>query len=130
MKMAANVWIDARKAVIRRLGDDGETALEIRSPLGPWPDPKKSVPGEPPALPPGLGPHEAFTERLRHYLLEVIAAIGDAGSILISGPGDLKCELGRLIDAMGPDRRSLVMMPIEQATDRQIAARARDHLYF
>jgi hypothetical protein len=56
--------------------------------------------------------------------------MGNAGSVIISGPGEVKAELGRLLDEALTPRRSLVMVPISQSTERQMAARARDHLYF
>ena len=66
---------------------------------------------------------------LNQYCSEVLAAIGDAISVLIIGPGEARMELGR---RPGP---ALAVAPIQvtepggRTTDRQIADRARDHLY-
>jgi hypothetical protein len=66
---------------------------------------------------------------LNQYYSEVIAAIGDAISALIIGPDEAKMELGR---RFGPALAVARIQPMESSarlTDRQIADRARDHLY-
>jgi stalled ribosome rescue protein Dom34 len=115
MEITAMIWIDERKAVLRLISAIGERTLEVYSQ-----EASRShaeVPLEP-------------TSRLRHYLARVIAAVGDAGSVMIAGPGEVKGELGRLVQEVLSSRRSLVMMPITSPTERQIAARARDHQFF
>ena len=70
-----------------------------------------------------------FMGHLNQYYSEVIAAIGNAISVLIFGPGEAKMELGRrlwpaLAVARIHSRDTGGLM-----TGRQITDRARDHLY-
>jgi hypothetical protein len=66
---------------------------------------------------------------LNQHDSEVIAAIGDAISTLIFGPGEAQQEPGR---RLGP-ALAVVLIPVREnsgrMTDRQITDRARDHLY-
>jgi hypothetical protein len=70
-----------------------------------------------------------FLGHLNQYYSEVIAAIGDAISVLIFGPGEAKMELGRRLGPALAVARIHVMETGGRMTDRQIADRARDHLY-
>lgn len=66
---------------------------------------------------------------LNQYYSEVIAAIGDAISILIFGPGEAKMELGRRLGPALAVARIHSMESSGRMTGRQITDRARDHLY-
>ena len=66
---------------------------------------------------------------LNHYYSEVIAAIGDAMTVLIFGPGEAKTELGMRLRLTPVKARIHAMETSGSLTDRQISDRARDHLY-
>jgi uncharacterized protein len=66
---------------------------------------------------------------LNQYYSEMIAAIGDAISVLIIGPGEAKMELERRLRPALAVARIHAMESSARLTDRQINDRARDHLY-
>jgi len=74
-------------------------------------------------------PQGEFMVHLNQYYSEVIAAIGDAISVLIFGPGEAKMELGRRLWPAMAVARIRSMDTGGPMTDRQITDRARDHLY-
>ena len=66
---------------------------------------------------------------LNQYYSDVIAAIGDAISVLIIGPSEAKMERERQLGPALAVARIHAVEPSARLTDRQIADRARDHLY-
>jgi len=57
----------------------------------------------------------------------VIACIRDAEAILIFGPGEAKGELKRRLDKNRLGGRIAGVETVDKMTDRQIAAKARQH---
>jgi len=74
-------------------------------------------------------PQGEFMGHLNQYYSEVIAAIGDAISVLIFGPGEAKMELGRRLWPAMAVARIHSRDTGGLMTGRQITDRARDHLY-
>jgi hypothetical protein len=133
LKTSAEFWINHQKTVIRTFSARGETTLEIWAHAGRKPIPMEGLhpmtSSGPRLTKPSFDSQGEFMGHLIQYHSEVIAAIGDAISVLIFGPGEAKMELGRqlwpaLVVARIPSMDTVVRM-----TDRQITDRARDHLY-
>ena len=61
------------------------------------------------------------------YYAEVIVAIRDANSIQIFGPGEAKGELERRLESEGLKGRIVGIEAVDKMTDRQIAAKVREH---
>jgi hypothetical protein len=57
----------------------------------------------------------------------VIAHLRDAESILIFGPGEAKEELEKCLASKGLGGRIVGIETVDKMTDRQIAARVRQH---
>jgi len=131
MKTTAGLWIDHRKAIIVAVTDKGEeTALVISkaerqlrrtgdSPL------KGSY--EPSQVPASNSRQRALTGNLNIYYDAVIASIRNAVSILIFGPGDAKGELKKRLKRINLEGRIVGIETVDKMTDRQIAAKVRQH---
>jgi len=61
------------------------------------------------------------------YYDAVIACIGDAESILIFGPGEAKGELTKRLKRSDLGGRIAGVETVDKMTDRQIAAKVRQH---
>ena len=70
---------------------------------------------------------KSFTGHLNSYYDAVIAAIGGAESILIFGPGEAKGELKKRLQRKDLGGRIEVLETVDKMTDRQIAAKVRQH---
>ena len=68
-----------------------------------------------------------FTGHLNIYYDAVIACIGDAESILILGPGEAKGELKKRLRVKNLGGRIAGVETVDKMTDRQIAAKVRQH---
>jgi hypothetical protein len=68
-----------------------------------------------------------FTEHLNIYYDAVIAAIRDAEAILIFGPGEAKGELKKRLERDHLGGRVVAVETVDKMTDRQIAAKVRQH---
>ena len=68
-----------------------------------------------------------FENHLNSYYDEVITYIRDADSIQIFGPGEAKGELEKRIEHEGLKARILAIETVDKMTDRQIAAKVREH---
>ena len=70
-----------------------------------------------------------FGNRLNSYCDEVIAVIRDADSIQIFGPGEAKGELEKRLESEGLKGRIVDIETVDKMTDRQIAAKVREHFH-
>jgi hypothetical protein len=68
-----------------------------------------------------------FTGHLNIYYNAVIASIRDAESILIFGPGEAKGELKKRLEGDKLGGRIVSIETVDKMTDRQIAAKVRQH---
>jgi stalled ribosome rescue protein Dom34 len=123
MNKEAGVWIDHRKAVIVAITDDGEETILIRS------DMEKHVRYSGAAQEDSAEDQRdaRFTGHLNKYYDQVIARIRDAESILIFGPGEAKAELEKRLEKEALSGRIVGIEAVDKMTDRQIAARVRQH---
>jgi len=131
MKRKVGLWIDHRKAVIVFLtGEEEEMKLvksnvekQIRRAAGS----RSGGRFESQAVPSDDCQQRAFTGHLNTYYNEVISCIHDAESILIFGPGEAKGELKKHLEREGLGGRIVGVETVDEMTDHQIAAKARQH---
>jgi hypothetical protein len=125
MKRAAGLWIDHRKAVIVFISDDGEESKEIESDMEKHTRFSGGSRSEQ-----GGGEDQQdrqYSGHLNIYYDEVIAQLRDAESILIFGPGEAKGELEKRLATKGFAGRIVGSETVDKMTDRQIAAKVRQH---
>ena len=125
MKSIAGLWIDHRKAVIVIVSDQGEETKQIESGM------EKHVRFSGGSRSEQGGGEDQqdrqFTGHLNIYYDEVIAHLRDAESILIFGPGEAKGELEKRLASKGLSERVVGIETVDKMTDRQIAAKVRQH---
>jgi hypothetical protein len=132
MKRAAGLWVDHRKAVLVIVTDEGEEIKRIESNMqkhirfagrsnSQTPDGLKQVTAEDQR-------DRQFENRLGNYYDDIIASIGAAGSIQLFGPGEAKGELGKRLEGKEPGARIVAIETADKMTDRQIAAKVRQHI--
>lgn len=131
MKKEIGLWIDHREAVLVILTEGTEEIRHITS------NNEKHIrySGRSHSkTPKGLKEVTAedqrdrkFENQLNQYYEEVIAAIRDADTIQIFGPGEAKGELKKRIERDGLKVHMLVVETVDKMTDRQIAAKVREH---
>lgn len=130
MRTKVGLWIDHRKAIVVTVTDKGdETRLMISrvekqlrrsgdSPLkGRY---EQQVVADD-------SQQRTFTGHLNSYYDAVVASIGGAESILIFGPGEAKGELKKRLQRKNLGGRIAVLETVDKMTDRQIAAKVRQH---
>jgi hypothetical protein len=124
MEKEIGLWIDHRKAVIVIVTAEGEEVKEITSHM------EKHV-----RFSSGNNSEDGASEDIRDrqfgnhlnsYYDEVIAAIRDARSIQIFGPGEAKGELEKRLESKGLKGRIVGIETVDKMTDRQIAAKVRE----
>jgi stalled ribosome rescue protein Dom34 len=125
MKKGAGLWIDHRKAVIVMVSDEGEETKQIESGM------EKHVRFSGGSRSEQGGGEDQrdrqFTGHLNAYYDEVIAHLRDAESILIFGPGEAKGEFEKRLASKGLSGRVVGIETVDKMTDRQIAAKVRQH---
>jgi len=131
MRTRVGLWIDHRKAIVVTVSDKGdETRLVIStvekqlrrsgdSPLKGRYERQQVVADD--------SQQKGFTGHLNSYYDAVIASIGGAESILIFGPGEAKGELKKRLKRKNLGGRIAVLETVDKMTDRQIAAKVRQH---
>jgi molybdopterin converting factor small subunit len=125
MKKGIGLWIDHRKAVVVIVSKEGEEVKEITSHM------EKHVRFSDAAAEGGQGEDvrdRQFTNHLNSYYDSVIAVIRDGDSIQIFGPGEAKVELEKRLEHEGIKKHILAIETVDKMTDRQIAAKVREHL--
>jgi len=68
-----------------------------------------------------------FSGHLNTYYDAIVASIGGAESILVFGPGEAKGELKKRLQRKHLGGRVAVIETVDKMTDRQIAAKVRQH---
>jgi len=127
MKKVAGLWIDHRETVIVTMADDGEKTKRIESDMESHTRFSGGSRSEQ-----GGGEDQQdrqFTGHLNTYYDEVIAHLRDAESILILGPGEAKDELKKRLASKGLDGRIVGIETVDKMSDRQIAAKVRQHFH-
>lgn len=127
MKKVAGLWIDHRETVIVTIADDGEKTKRLESGMESHTRFSGGSRSEQ-----GGGEDQQdrqFTGHLNTYYDEVIAYLRDAESILILGPGEAKDELQKRLASKGLDGRIVGIETVDKMSDRQIAAKVRQHFH-
>jgi hypothetical protein len=125
MNKQAGLWIDHRKAVIVILSGADEELKKIESGMEKHTRFKSGGADED-------GSSEDVSDRkfgnqLNEYYDRVIAAVRDADSVHIFGPGEAKHELETRMERAGLKNHIAAVETVDKMTDRQIAARVREH---
>ena len=131
MGTKVGLWIDHRKAMIVAVTDKGEEVRLIISKA----EKQLRRSGDSPLkgryetlqVPADDSRQKTFTGHLNIYYDAVIAAIRDAESILIFGPGEAKGELRKRLERNNLGGRIVAIETVDKMTDRQIAAKVRQH---
>jgi hypothetical protein len=122
MRKTVGVWIDHRKAIVVALTDKGEETGLIISKV----EKQLRRSGDSPLK----GPYKSQQVPAGHlniYYDAVIACIRDAESILIFGPGEAKGELKTRLERNDLGGHVVGIETVDKMTDRQIAAKVRQH---
>ena len=131
MEITAGLWIDHRKAVIVIVSAEEEETMEIRSNLekqpGRFEGVRSTAPYEAQLVKADDSRERDFMGHLDHYYADVIAAIREAESILIFGPGEAKGELKNHLDQAKLGGKIIAIETIDKMTDRQIVAKVREY---
>jgi len=131
MTTSVGVWIDHRKAVIVMISDTGEHTKVIESNVekhsGRVDGVRSTTPYEAQKVPADDLREREFTSHLHGYYDEVIAALREAGPVLIFGPGEAKGELKSRLERDKLAGRIVAVETADKMTDRQIAAKVREH---
>jgi hypothetical protein len=125
MKHKVGLWIDHRKAVIVTVTDSGEETQRITSHM------EKHVRFSGGDSEDGSGEDvrdRQFGNHLNTYYEKVMAYLRQAETIQIFGPGEAKGELKARLEHEGLHGRILEISSMDKMTDRQIAAKVREHV--
>jgi hypothetical protein len=124
MKSEIGLWIDHRQAVIVMVTDASEVTKRIISNM------EKHVRFSSGSSEDGSQEDvrdRQFGNSLNSYYADVIAVIRDADSIQIFGPGEAKGELEKRLESEGLKGHIVGIETVDKMTDRQIAAKVREH---
>ncbi|MGB7910770.1 MAG: hypothetical protein WCF59_00940 [Desulfobaccales bacterium] len=131
MKTKVGLWIDHRKAIIMSVTNQGEEIgliiSKVEKQLRRSGDSPLKGPYEPDQVPAQDRRQKTLTGQLNIYYDAVIACIRDAESILIFGPGEAKGELKKRLERDNLGGRIVAIETVDKMTDRQIAAKVRQH---
>ncbi len=131
MTINAGLWIDHRKAFIVFLTASGEEVKtvesnvekHVRSTGGS----RTSTPYGPQDVAAGDVQERRFAQHLNRYYQEVIKSLSEADAILLMGPGEAKGEFQKQIKSKEFGQRIVGVETVDKMTDRQIAAKVREH---
>ena len=131
MRTGVGLWIDHKQAIVVAVTDKGEEVepivLKSEEQHRRSGDPHLAGPHEPQQVTADDIRQRVLTEHLNIYYDAVIAAIGDAESILIFGPGEAKGELKKRLERNNMGGRIAAVEAVDKMTNRQIAAKVRKH---
>ena len=127
----AGIWIDHRKAVIVVVSPTEEHTAFIVSNVEKHPERSGDSPlkgqYESRQVPPDDRRQMALTGELNTYYDAVIAAVRDAVSLLICGPGEAKGEFKKRLEKNKLGGRVVAVESADKMTDPQIAAKVRNY---
>jgi hypothetical protein len=131
MRTKVGLWIDHRKAIVVTVTDKGDETTLVISTV----EKQLRRSGDSPLKGRYEGQHvvaddsqqRSFTGHLNSYYDAVVASIASAESILIFGPGEAKGELKKRLQRKNLGGRIAVLETVDKMTDRQIAAKVRQH---
>jgi hypothetical protein len=131
MGTKVGIWIDHRKAIVVAITEQGEQIEEIVSGV----EKQLQRGGDRPLeggyeavqVPADDSRQRDFTKHLNIYYAAVIAAIRDAESILIFGPGEAKGELKQQLEKNHLGGHIVNIETVDKMTNPQIAAKVRQY---
>jgi hypothetical protein len=132
MKRVVGLWIDHRKAVIVAIvGEGKEIILTMKSHMEPHVrfagGSRSKAQQQSLEVTAEDRQERRFEHHLNTYYDEVISHIGYAEAILVFGPGEAKAELEKRLESKGLARQIVGLETSDKMTDRQIAAKVRQH---
>jgi hypothetical protein len=131
MGTKVGLWIDHKQAIIVTVTEKGEEIRliisEVEKQLRRSGDSPMKGPYEALQVPADDSRQRTFTGHLNIYYDEVIASIRDAESILIFGPSTAKDELKERLEENDLGAKVVGIETVDKMTDRQIAAKVRQH---
>jgi hypothetical protein len=131
MKTKAGLWIDHKKAIVVKITDRGEevtmTVSGVERQLRRSGDSPLKGAYESQNVPADDRRQSSLTSHLNSYYDAVIAALGDAESIFVFGPGEAKGELKKRLEKDHRGGRIAAMETVDRMTNRQVAAKVRQH---
>jgi len=131
MRTRVGVWIDHRKAVVVAVTEKGEEIgliiSKVEKQLRRSGDSPLKGSHESQQVPADDSRQRKFTGDLNIYYDAVIACVRDAESILIFGPGEAKGELRTRLEKNNLGGHVAAIETVDKMTDRQIAAKVRQH---
>jgi len=133
MKTGVGLWIDHKKAIVVAFTEEGQKIRQIMSQAEkkPWRSGEAPLKGFHASrqVPAEDSSQRIFTGLLNSYYDEVIADIRDADSILIFGPGEARNELKARLEKNNLAERIVGIEAADKMTDRQVAAKVRQHFF-
>jgi hypothetical protein len=131
MSTKIGLWIDHRNAIVVAITEQGEKIEEIASGV----QKQLQRAGDRPLegdyevvqVPADDSRQRDFTKHLNIYYAAVIAAIRDAESILLFGPGEAKGELKQQLDKNNLGGQIVDIETVDKMTNPQIAAKVREY---
>jgi hypothetical protein len=131
MRTKVGLWIDHRKAIVVTVTERGEEMgliiSTVQKQLRRSGDSPLKGPYEQQQVPADDSRQRTFTGHLNMFYDAVITCIGDAESVLIFGPGEAKGELKKRLKKNKLGSRIAGVETVDKMTDRQIAAKVRQH---
>jgi hypothetical protein len=131
MKREVGLWIDHHKTVMVTMLDEKEETREIRSNVARYVRLTGGLSPKKPNLS-TLSTAENMVDRryenhLNGYYDGLVSLLRNADSIWIFGPGEAKGELKKRLDHEKLGERIISIETVDKMTDRQIAAKVRQH---
>lgn len=131
MTTKVGLWIDHKKAVVVAITNKGEEITHVASSV----EKQLRRSGDSPLqgsfearrVPADNSRQRALTGHLNTYYDAVIAAMADAEAIFLFGPGEAKGELKKRLETSRLSGRVVTVETVDKMTDRQIAAKVREH---
>jgi stalled ribosome rescue protein Dom34 len=130
MTKQIGLWIDHKRTVIVSIDEDGESIQKIESGVenvsyrG---GAQSRIPYNAKRQPGDDREDNYFTVHFNKYYDKVIEQIRDAKSLLIIGPGEAKLEFKKRMEHEKVPVQIVGVEPADKMTDRQIAAKFREH---
>ena len=125
MDKHVGLWIDHRKAVIVILSKGEEEIKKIDSGMEKHTRFKSGRADEDGSVEDVAD--RKFGNQLKDFYDNVISVIRDADSVHIFGPGEAKGELEKRMERAGLKNHIAAVETVDKMSDRQIAARVREH---
>jgi len=131
MKRSVGLWIDHRKAIVVAVTDQGEeTRLiisHVNKQLGRPGGVRSTTSYEAQQVPADDRRERKLSGQYNLYYDAIIACIRGAESILVFGPGEAKGEFRKRLERKKLHDRIVVVETVDKMTDRQVAAKVRQH---